>query len=119
MATDFSSNTVSKNIVSQAVPLIFAQIVQMLYNIVDRVYIGHLPGADGLALTGIGLSFPIIMLINSILVRCKRGYICLCGCISEDISGRNGILYGVCVVGGAVPDWSESNPAYQKRVSSN
>lgn len=63
MATDFSGNTVSKNIVSQAVPLIFAQIVQMLYNVVDRVYIGHLPGADGLALTGIGLSFPIITLI--------------------------------------------------------
>lgn len=35
----------------------------MLYNVVDRVYIGHLSGADGLALTGIGLSFPIITLI--------------------------------------------------------
>ena len=56
MATDFSGNTVSKNIISQAVPLIMAQIVQMLYNVVDRVYIGHLPGSDGLALTGIGLS---------------------------------------------------------------
>lgn len=63
MATDFSGNTVSKNIVSQAVPLILAQIVQILYNVVDRVYIGHLPGSDGLALTGIGLSFPIITLI--------------------------------------------------------
>ena len=63
MATDFSGNTVSKNIISQAVPLIMAQIVQMLYNVVDRVYIGHLPGSDGLALTGIGLSFPIVTLI--------------------------------------------------------
>lgn len=63
MATDFSGNTVSRNIISQAVPLILAQIVQMLYNVVDRVYIGHLPGSDGLALTGIGLAFPITTLI--------------------------------------------------------
>ncbi len=63
MATDFSRNTVSRNIVSQAVPLILAQIVQMLYNVVDRVYIGHLPGSDGMALTGIGLAFPITTLI--------------------------------------------------------
>lgn len=63
MATDFSCNTVSKNIISQAVPLILAQIVQILYNVVDRVYIGHLPGSDGLALTGIGLAFPVTTLI--------------------------------------------------------
>lgn len=63
MATDFSGSTVSKNIISQAVPLILAQIVQMLYNVVDRIYIGHLPGSDGLALTGIGLAFPLTTLI--------------------------------------------------------
>lgn len=63
MATDFSGNTVSKNIIAQAVPLILAQIVQILYNVVDRVYIGHLPGSDGLALTGIGLAFPVTTLV--------------------------------------------------------
>ena len=63
MATDFAGSTVSKNIISQAVPLIMAQIVQILYNVVDRVYIGHLPEADGLALTGIGLAFPVITLV--------------------------------------------------------
>ena len=63
MATDFAGSTVSKNIISQAVPLILAQIVQILYNVVDRVYIGHLPGSDGLALTGIGLAFPVVTLI--------------------------------------------------------
>ena len=63
MATDFAGSSVSKNIISQAVPLIMAQIVQILYNVVDRVYIGHLPGSDGLALTGIGLSFPVITLV--------------------------------------------------------
>ena len=40
-----------------------AQLVQLLYNVVDRVYIGHLPGADSLALTGIGLAFPLTTLI--------------------------------------------------------
>lgn len=40
-----------------------AQLIQLLYNIVDRIYIGHLPSSDGLALTGIGLSFPIVTLI--------------------------------------------------------
>lgn len=63
MATDFSTGTVSKNIISQAVPLILAQIVQMLYNVVDRIYIGHLSSSDSLALTGIGLAFPLTTLI--------------------------------------------------------
>lgn len=44
MATDFSQGKVWHNIVSQAIPLILAQLVQILYNVVDRIYIGHLPG---------------------------------------------------------------------------
>lgn len=62
---DFSKGTVWRRVVAQAVPLTMAQLVQLLYNIVDRIYIGHLPGTDGLALTGIGLSFPIILIINA------------------------------------------------------
>lgn len=63
MATDFSQGKVWKNIIFQAIPLTLAQLVQLLYNVVDRVYIGHLPGADNMALTGIGLTFPVITLI--------------------------------------------------------
>ena len=63
MANDFSKGSVKKNIVSQAIPLVLAQITQLLYNVVDRIYIGHLPVADSLALTGIGLVFPITTLI--------------------------------------------------------
>lgn len=63
MATDFSKGKVWRNIVSQAIPLTMAQLVQILYNVVDRVYIGHLPDANSLALTGVGLTFPIITLI--------------------------------------------------------
>ena len=63
MTTDFSQGKVSKNIISQAIPMTLAQLVQLLYNIVDRIYIGHLPGADNMALTGVGLTFPIITLV--------------------------------------------------------
>ena len=42
-----------------------AQLVQMLYSVVDRIYIGHLPGTSAMALTGLGLTFPIISLTNA------------------------------------------------------
>lgn len=60
---DFSNGKVWRNIISQSIPLILAQLVQLLYNVVDRIYIGHLPGADSMALTGIGLVFPLTTLI--------------------------------------------------------
>ena len=63
MANDFSKGKVWQNIIYQAIPLMLAQLVQLLYNVVDRVYIGHLPGTDSLALTGIGLAFPLTTLI--------------------------------------------------------
>ena len=63
MASDFSKGKVSSNIIAQAIPLILAQLVQPLYNVVDRIYIGHLPGADSMALTGVGLVFPLTTLV--------------------------------------------------------
>ena len=63
MKNDFSQGKVWRNIISQAIPLILAQLVQILYNVVDRIYIGHLPGENNIALTGVGLVFPIITLI--------------------------------------------------------
>ncbi len=63
LVNDFSQGKVWKNIVSQSIPLTLAQLVQLLYNVVDRIYIGHLPGADSVALTGIGLTFPITTFI--------------------------------------------------------
>ncbi len=65
MKNDFSQGKVWQNIVSQAIPLVMAQLVLLLYNVVDRIYIGHLPGADSLALTGIGLAFPLTTLIGA------------------------------------------------------
>lgn len=65
MSVDFSRGSVWQNIISQAIPLTLAQLVQLLYNIVDRIYIGHIEESSSLALTGIGLTFPIITLITA------------------------------------------------------
>ena len=60
---DFSSGPVWKCILAQAIPLTIAQLVQLLYNVVDRIYLGHMGEQNSLALTGVGLTFPIITLI--------------------------------------------------------
>ncbi|MBQ8311757.1 MAG: MATE family efflux transporter [Clostridia bacterium] len=62
-ANDFSTGSVRRHIIAQAVPLMMAQLVQLLYNIVDRIYIGHLPETGSMALTGLGITFPVIVLI--------------------------------------------------------
>ncbi len=63
MQNDFSKGPVWKNIISQAVPLTVAQIVHLLYNVVDRIYIGHMGEEGSMALTGVGLTFPVLTLI--------------------------------------------------------
>ena len=60
---DFSKGPVWRCIIVQAVPLMIAQLVQLLYNVVDRIYLGHMGDGNSLALTGVGLTFPIITLI--------------------------------------------------------
>lgn len=60
---DFSQGSVSGNILSLALPMIFAQLVSVLYSVVDRMYIGHIPHAAANALTGVGLTFPIITIV--------------------------------------------------------
>ena len=61
--TDFSQGTVWRRILDQAGPLIVAQLVHLLYNVVDRIYLGHMGDGGGMALTGVGLTFPIVTLI--------------------------------------------------------
>ena len=56
---------VGKLLLQMAVPTIAAQLINMLYNIVDRVYIGHIPGEGTLALTGMGVCLPVIMLVTA------------------------------------------------------
>lgn len=62
-AQDLGADNIGKLMFSLAVPAITAQLVNMLYNIVDRIYIGHIPEIGPTALTGVGICFPIIMLI--------------------------------------------------------
>lgn len=73
MSTDFSQGKIWRRIVAQAVPLTLAQLVQLLYNIVDRIYIGHMPGAGSAALTGVGLTFPIVTLIAAFTALFSMG----------------------------------------------
>ena len=61
--SDFAHGSLTPIILHQAVPVMLAQIAQMLYNIVDRIYIGHMPGTGEAALSGVGLVFPIITII--------------------------------------------------------
>ena len=60
--SDFSKGSIYAHILQLAIPMTIAQLVQMLYSVVDRIYIGHLQGASAMALTGLGLTFPIISL---------------------------------------------------------
>lgn len=60
---DFSKGSVKKLILSQALPLTLAHAVQLLYNVVDRIYIGHLENIGSIALTGLGITFPVIVII--------------------------------------------------------
>lgn len=64
--TDFLNGAVWKCIVAQAIPLTVAQLVQLLYNVIDRIYLGHMEGGNSLALTGVGLTFPVVTLIMAV-----------------------------------------------------
>lgn len=60
---DFSKGSIVKNILGLAVPMTLAQLINVLYNIVDRIYIGRIPEHATLSLTGIGLSLPMITMV--------------------------------------------------------
>ena len=67
------SERVPRLLARLAIPAVVAQVISLLYNIVDRIYIGHIPehGAD--ALTGVGLFMPILMLINAFALLAGSG----------------------------------------------
>ena len=111
-SNDFSKGSIKRLIIAQAIPLTLAQIVQLLYNIVDRIYIGHLRDIGDIALTGLGITFPVIVLIaaftslfgtgGNVLFSISRGK------HEEDEAGRimgnvfalllvsSVVLFGVC-----------------------
>ena len=62
---DFSRGDVRRGILDVAAPMLVAQVLNLLYNIVDRIYIGKIPGEGTLALAGLGLCFPLITLVTA------------------------------------------------------
>ena len=72
-STFLGSAPVGKLLFQLAIPNIAAQLINMLYNIVDRIYIGHMPGDGDLALTGVGVCMPIIMFISAFAALISSG----------------------------------------------
>ena len=64
---------VKKLLLQLMIPAVVAQVVNLLYNIVDRIYIGHIPGIGAAALTGVGLFTPILMLLNAFAMLIGSG----------------------------------------------
>ena len=62
---DFDHGTVTGNILGAALPMLVAQILSLLYNIVDRIYIARIPSVGTTALGAVGLCFPIIVIITA------------------------------------------------------
>jgi len=70
---DMGTGSVKKLMVQMAVPALVGQVINLLYNIVDRIYIGHIPEIGGTALTGVGLFTPILMLITAFAMLAGAG----------------------------------------------
>ena len=70
---DMGSGSVKKLMLQLMIPAVVAQVVNLLYNIVDRIYIGHIEGIGAAALTGVGLFTPILMLLNAFAMLVGAG----------------------------------------------
>ena len=64
---------VGKLLFKLALPTVVAQLINMLYNVVDRIYIGHIPEVGDLALTGVGVCMPIIMIVSAFAALVSSG----------------------------------------------
>ncbi len=64
---------VGRLLFSLALPTVVAQLINMLYNIVDRIYIGHIPAVGDLALTGVGVCMPLIMIVSAFAALVSSG----------------------------------------------
>ena len=68
-----ATEPVGKLLLKLALPTVAAQLINMLYNIVDRIYIGHIPGEGALALTGVGVCMPIILIVSAFAALVSNG----------------------------------------------
>ncbi len=75
---DFTEGSIAAVILRMAAPMTVAQLVSVLYSIVDRMYLGHLEGMGTMALTGLGIGMPLIVIINAFANLCGMGGAPLC-----------------------------------------
>ena len=68
-----ATEPIGKLLFRLSIPTVVAQLINMLYNIVDRIYIGHMPGDGSMALTGVGVCMPIIMLVAAFAALVSSG----------------------------------------------
>ena len=68
-----ATEPVNKLLFKLALPTVAAQLINMLYNIVDRIYIGHMPGNGALALTGVGVCMPLILIVSAFAALISSG----------------------------------------------
>ena len=68
-----ATEPLGKLLLRLSLPTVTAQLINMLYNIVDRIYIGHIPGSGALALTGVGVCMPLIMIISAFAALVGNG----------------------------------------------
>ena len=105
---DFSKGSIVSNIMGLAVPMTLAQLINVLYSIVDRIYIGRLPEGAMLSLTGIGLCLPIISIVIAFANLFGMGGAPLCSIErgrgnleeAEKIMGNSFVLlvsFGLCL----------------------
>ena len=62
---DFAEGSVRRKTLALAAPMLVAQVLNLLYNIVDRIYIGKIPGEGTAALAGLGLCFPVVTIVTA------------------------------------------------------
>ena len=75
---DFSQGSIPKTVLRMGIPIAMAEIVHVLYNIVDRMFIGHIPEFGTAALSGVGIAFPLVTLITAFANLCGTGGNPLC-----------------------------------------
>lgn len=70
---NLSTGSIPKLVFKMGIPCIVAQVVNLLYNIVDRIYIGHIPEIGATALTGVGLCMPVLLFVNAFAMLASSG----------------------------------------------
>ena len=73
ISNELATAPVTKLIFKLSIPAVAAQLVNLLYNVVDRIYIGHMEGVGKIALTGVGICFPVLALISAFTMFVGQG----------------------------------------------